>query len=171
MKYQIHIDEKTYEFEIENGKTNVQIYYQNRPVEFDFQNLQGNLYSLILNGKQHLIWLEPKKNGDYQLVLNQEISNIVVEDERQRLRKAFSVSQKAASGNIEIRAPMPGLIAQVEVELDQRVKAGEGIIIIEAMKMENEIKSPVEGRVSQIKVKKGDAIEKNALLAEITNLD
>ena len=168
MKYQIQIDEKKYDFEVENHQSKLQIYHQNKLVEFDFQNLNKNLYSLILEGKQHLVWLEPKKNGDYQIILNQETNKVVVEDERQKLRKAFRATQKTTSGITQVRAPMPGLVSQVEVEANQKVKSGDGLLIIEAMKMENEIKSPVEGTITRIKVNKGDAIDKDALLMEIT---
>ncbi|MCH8126850.1 hypothetical protein IIC38_12945 [candidate division KSB1 bacterium] len=68
-----------------------------------------------------------------------------------------------------VRAPIPGLVLDIVVEIDQEVNKGDGLIIMEAMKMENEIKSPGKGKVSKILVKKGDAIDKGLVLIELTS--
>jgi pyruvate carboxylase subunit B len=167
MKYQIHISDKTYDLEIENQQVDLKILYEGKPVDFDFQEIHSNLFSLILEGKQYRVWLVSLENGDYKLLINQNSFTAVVEDERQQLRKAFRAAQKEKSGVTDVRAPMPGLVTQVEVESNQSIKAGQGLVVIEAMKMENEIKSPVAGEVTKIHIKKGDAIEKNARLLEI----
>jgi pyruvate carboxylase subunit B len=167
MKYQVQINDKVIDLEIKNHQPHLKIYHEGKPVDFDFQKLQANFYSLILEGKQHRIWLEPLKNGDYKIFINHYSFKAVVEDERQRLRKAFRSTQTDKSGVIQVHAPMPGLVTQVGVEPNQSVNSGEGLVIIEAMKMENEIKSPGEGKISKIFVKQGDAIEKGVLLVEI----
>ena len=59
---------------------------------------------------------------------------------------------------------MPGLVLKIEVEVDQEVEAGQGLIIVEAMKMENELKAPRRGRVDEVAVREGQAVEAGALL-------
>ncbi|MGH7563585.1 MAG: acetyl-CoA carboxylase biotin carboxyl carrier protein subunit, partial [Gemmatimonadota bacterium] len=67
----------------------------------------------------------------------------------------------------EVRAPMPGLVVAVEVEEGARDEAGEGVVVIEAMKMENEIVAPASGIVRGVAVAAGDAVERNALVCRI----
>jgi len=134
MKYQIHISNKTYDLEIENQQVDLKIFYEGKPVDFDFQEIHPNLFSLILEGKQYRVWLQSLENGDYKLFINQDSFTAVVEDERQQLRKAFRAAQKDESGVTQVRAPMPGLVTQVEVESNQSIIAGQGLVIIEAMR-------------------------------------
>jgi pyruvate carboxylase subunit B len=61
-------------------------------------------------------------------------------------------------------APMPGLILKVEVEVGQAVKAGQGVVVVEAMKMENELKAPADGVVARIEVQPGQTVDKGATL-------
>ena len=67
-----------------------------------------------------------------------------------------------------IRAPMPGLITRVEVAAGDTVAAGQGLVIVEAMKMENELRAEAAGVVSRILVAPGQAVEKGAILIELT---
>ena len=66
-----------------------------------------------------------------------------------------------------IRAPIPGVILSINVELEQEIEPGESLLVLEAMKMENEIHSPVKGRVREIRVSKGDRVDRNAILVVI----
>jgi biotin carboxyl carrier protein len=81
------------------------------------------------------------------------------------LEKMGMNSGQTAKINI-IKAPMPGLIIDLKIKDGDAVKAGDTLLILEAMKMENIIKSPGEGVVKSIKVKKGDTVEKNQVLIE-----
>jgi pyruvate carboxylase subunit B len=63
---------------------------------------------------------------------------------------------------------MPGLVLRVEVEEGQSVAAGDGLVVLEAMKMENEIKAPVDGRVTAVHVNDGQAVDKGTILVEVT---
>jgi biotin carboxyl carrier protein len=82
-------------------------------------------------------------------------------------RKAGWGSGACAAGPAVVRAAMPGKIVQVEVKEGDRVAPGTGLLIIEAMKMENEIRSEGTGIVKAIRVKPGDAVERDAVLIEI----
>lgn len=72
--------------------------------------------------------------------------------------------QSIQSKEILVNSPMPGLVSRVKVEAGQKVKKGDGLVVVEAMKMENEIKSPINGKVIKVEVEPGKAVEKNALL-------
>jgi biotin carboxyl carrier protein len=81
--------------------------------------------------------------------------------------KAFqllSFSKNNANNKIEVKSPMPGLVLKVKKQKGESIKKGEAVLILEAMKMENEIKSPADGILEEIFVKEGTAIEKNISL-------
>ena len=73
----------------------------------------------------------------------------------------------APAGGQQIKAPMPGTILDVRVQAGQAVKKGQVLVILEAMKMENEIQAPCDGTVSSVSVRKGDSVETQALICTI----
>ena len=168
MRYRIPIGGKTYELEVENHHPKLSLYLEGEPVEFDYTLIQEpGLYSLILNGKQYRIWVESKSNGTYLLRLNQNALLAEVEDERQVLRRTLAPQRSGGGGQLQVRAPMPGMVLRVDVEPGQEVKMGQALAVIEAMKMENEIRSPAAGRISKVHIRQGQALEKDAPLFEI----
>ncbi|MGB8455367.1 MAG: acetyl-CoA carboxylase biotin carboxyl carrier protein subunit [Anaerocolumna sp.] len=80
---------------------------------------------------------------------------------------APAAAPSGAAGNIKVNAPMPGKILAVKVTVGQTVKRGDVILILEAMKMENEIVAPDNGTVASINVSAGDMVESGALLATL----
>jgi pyruvate carboxylase subunit B len=83
------------------------------------------------------------------------------------LRQAASASGPQQSGRAEIRSTMPGRIAAVLVKEGEKVRAGQGLVVVEAMKMENEIPAPKDGTVEAISVNAGDAVEAGGLLVTV----
>jgi pyruvate carboxylase subunit B len=89
-----------------------------------------------------------------------------VVDERTRAIRALTGRSGAAAGPRPVRAPMPGLVVRVEVEAGQSVVAGQGVVIMEAMKMENELRAETGGVVARVHAVPGAAVEKGAVLVE-----
>ena len=90
-----------------------------------------------------------------------------VTDERSRALEALRGKRGAADAPGLVRAPMPGLVLRVEVEAGQQVAAGGGLVVLEAMKMENEIRASGAGTVKAVLVEVGQAVEKWAPLVEV----
>jgi biotin carboxyl carrier protein len=88
-------------------------------------------------------------------------------DERTRAIRDLSGAAEGASGPAPLKAPMPGLIVRVHVAVGDAVQAGQGLVVMEAMKMENELRAPAAGTVKAIAVAPGTAVEKGALLVEL----
>ena len=88
-------------------------------------------------------------------------------DERTRHIRSLTAGANATRGPATVRAPMPGLVVRVLVETGQEVPAGAGIVVLEAMKMENELRAPAAGVVKGVRVAAGEPVEKGQVLVEL----
>ncbi len=98
--------------------------------------------------------------------VNNTIYDVVIQDEMDELIKAMGFEVGATKKINDIKAPMPGLILDINVTVGQEVKENVPLLILEAMKMENVLTSPRDGVIKTISVKKGDTVDKNELLIE-----
>jgi pyruvate carboxylase subunit B len=89
-----------------------------------------------------------------------------VVDERTRAIRAMTGRAGAPQGLRPVRAPMPGMIVRTEVSVGDQVRAGQGVVVMEAMKMENELKAEADGVVARVLIETGQAVEKGAVLVE-----
>ena len=137
-----------------------------RTMSFDLRHVRGHLYSLLLEGEVYALQIEEAEGGQ-RIGIGTRVYRGLVEDERQAVLRKFQPRSETESGVALIKAPMPGLVVRLEVQKGSRVEKGQGLIVIEAMKMENEIKSPLAGTVAEIMVEVRATVEKNAPLVRI----
>ncbi|CAN5895974.1 hypothetical protein BH20GEM1_BH20GEM1_18410 [soil metagenome] len=102
-----------------------------------------------------------------RLALDGWIHEIEVESDAVHRAAALGLARGTGSARARVQAPMPGLVLVLEVAEGDRVEQGQGILIIEAMKMENEIRAPVAGVIRELAVAAGDAVERDALLCVV----
>ncbi len=100
----------------------------------------------------------------YQIQIDGRIYHVQISDAVDQQILTMNLKSKRSNQLKELRAPMPGLVRQVNVQVGDQVDAGDSLFILEAMKMENLLKSPVNGKVSDIFVKPGESVEKNQIL-------
>ena len=132
----------------------------------------GGHYSLIINGISYDIFarriVKPDENGSqtYEITLAEQRFEVAVEDERE---KALSSSIKAAHEGSEARvlAPMPGLVINIPFEVGTRVERGQTVVVLEAMKMENDLATPLSGTVTAIRVNKGQTVNQGDVLVVV----
>jgi biotin carboxyl carrier protein len=105
--------------------------------------------------------------GEYLVITDAERFEVEAVDERTRAIRTLSSVQSARSGPSPLLAPMPGLVIRVDVQVGDKVDAGQGLIAMEAMKMENELRAPAPGTVKAVLVEPGDAVEKGTVLIEL----
>jgi biotin carboxyl carrier protein len=105
-------------------------------------------------------------NKSFQVKVNNNSYNINISNELDLLIKEMGFEIGSSKVVNDVKAPMPGLILEINVEIGQTVKENDTLLILEAMKMENVLTSPREGVIKSISVKKGDAVDKNQLLIE-----
>lgn len=134
-------------------------------VAADVQEVEPNVFSVLLGGEAFEIRVEPAARGARVHIDGREYL-AEWDDPRQWRRGAAGGS--GAEGRQNILAPMPGKVVRVLVERGSRVEAGQGLLVVEAMKMQNEIKSPKEGKVERIGVSDGQTVAAGEILAVIS---
>jgi biotin carboxyl carrier protein len=113
---------------------------------------------------RHLVSVLDAVDDDLRVLFRGREFTVEYEAERHRLLKQFASLGSKSHVHAEVKASMPGLVVRVNCHPGMEVKKGQAIIILEAMKMENEIRSPVDGVLKEVRVQQGQAVEKGDLL-------
>lgn len=121
----------------------------------DVAVLPSGVYSLIVDGRSYEVLVRDEKKG-MAIEIVAHLFLVRLEDPSQRRNEAASPQHE---GEAVIESPMPGRVVAIKVQAGQNVREGEGIIVVEAMKMENELTAPKAGKVVKVSVKVGDAVE------------
>jgi biotin carboxyl carrier protein len=136
-------------------------------LEIDAVHLHGLAVSILAKGKSYACDLEPGQDGKVSVRVNHTAHALEMLDERKlRMRKAGG--KFSLDGPQRIDAPMPGKVVRVLVKKGDTVTEGQGLVVVEAMKMENELKSPKAGVVSDLFAVEGAAVENGAKLVIVT---
>jgi acetyl/propionyl-CoA carboxylase alpha subunit len=161
MNYTCTIGERTYEIRPSANQT-VEVNGESHRV--DFQTIDpGALYSLLIDNRSWQVLVE-RAGDEYRISIDGEFFLVNVQDERTRkIQKALDRAAKD-SGEFALKAPMPGLVRGISAQIGQEVEKGQGLVILEAMKMENELRAPRVGVVRDVRVKPGDAVELGQVL-------
>lgn len=132
--------------------------------EIDFQNLRQPLsYSLLVDGGSYEVNIY-QENGGWEVLLRGKRYSVRVEDEReQRLKKAGGETIRQ-HGKVAIQAPMPGLVIDIPVSEGEQVKKGDVLLVLESMKMQNELTSPRDGKVSSIQTTLQENVDRKQIL-------
>ena len=158
--YRAFVGEETYDVKVEGDRLSL----DGEAVAYVFEPSGGSGYLLVMDGRSYSVVVERQLDGSLLVTLEGQEIEVRVKDEKALLLERFGLEKAEALSELEVRAPMPGLVLQVHVEPGQAVDAGAPLLVLEAMKMENELCAPADGLVEAISVKAGDAVEKNELL-------
>ena len=160
MKYYARIGDNEYVVEIEEN----QILVDGEPTDVDL-SLSGapELYSLLYGGHSYELVVEAER-FDYLVTMRGDQYHVQIEDERTRKLNAGRTAPALPDGELAIKAPIPGLVGKVLVAEGEEVADGQPVILLEAMKMENELRSPRAGVVTKVLVAGGQRVEQNAIL-------
>ena len=138
-----------------------------RILEVDAVHLQGFAVSILANARSARCDIEPAKDGRLSVLVGENVFPMELLDER-RLRLRQAGGKFSLEGPQRIDAPMPGKVVRVLVKAGDEVSEGQGLIVVEAMKMENELKSPKAGKITELHAVEGAAVESGAKLAVVT---
>lgn len=164
MKYITTLDGKEYLIEVideHHVSVNGQIQ------EVDFESVSGQpVYSMLIDGKSYESYVYETEEG-WQVLTRGRQYNLTIEDEREKRLRAAAGGGVAESGEFHLKAPMPGLVVAIPVNEGDKVEKGQVILILESMKMQNELKSPKAGTVGRIRVKQGEKVEQRQALMSV----
>ncbi len=155
--YKVKVN-NSFEFDIDTKQTS----------QLDIINLSTSKYHIL---KDHKTYRAEIADGNfnqkkYTVKVNNNSYVVDIYDALDELIKAMGFEIGASKKVSDIKAPMPGLILEINVSVGEEVKENDGLLILEAMKMENVLTSPRDGIIKSISAKNGDAVEKNQLLIE-----
>jgi pyruvate carboxylase subunit B len=136
-------------------------------VEAELVSNAGQPDLLRSGGRRHQIYLRKGEGHSYEVWINRFVIHVDLADERDQLLARYQREHTREKSLLVVRAPMPGIVTKLHAEAGKPVKSGSGLLILEAMKMENEIRSPHSGRVKAIMVKERTAVEKDQPLLSI----
>lgn len=165
MQFKTKFKEKSFDLSFSDDFSHAEVNGISADIEWSVQTSGRCL--LRIGNKLHRIDDSRKEDGYISFRINGEWVRVEVKNEQNLLleRLGFNTGQVISAGKID--APMPGKILEILVDKEEDVEAGQPVVILEAMKMENEIKSAGSGTVSEIFVETGDSVEKNQPLIEI----
>jgi biotin carboxyl carrier protein len=131
------------------------------PVEGDMAEVAPHTFSILLDGKSYELRVTPLADGNLKIQsAHAELTAKVIDPREWRGRhEALEVQ-----GRQQVAAPMPGKIVRILVQAGETVESGQGLVVVEAMKMQNEIRSPKNGRVEKIVAKEGDTVNAGDVL-------
>jgi len=165
MTYDVIVDGKTHRLELTRGEKTWLCKVDDQNIEVDAALTARDILSVLVGGKAYEIKRERSLQGDIHLIIGSARYAVEVQDPRSlRTRRAAA---GAEAGPQKITAPMPGKIVRVMVAAGDEVKTGQGIVVMEAMKMQNELKSPKDGRVQKILTEEGATVNPGDTLAVI----
>jgi len=166
VRYIVQLDDqrKTVSIEPEGVR-----YEDEAPVRAELSDIEGSPVRMVKLGTQvyRVVTEKRQGRGTYTLWVDGHRFETEALDERTRSIRDLSAASAGPAGPAPIIAPMPGLIVRVNVSVGDRVETGQGIVVMEAMKMENELRATAAGTVKSVEVTPGTAVEKGALLVAL----
>ena len=164
MAFIAKLAEQTYTVEIEEvGKSVYRVSVDGNEFLVDGKKTGRTNYSLIVDNRSFEVEVDNAEDA-YRVLVDGRTYHVNLVDER-RMRVGAAQSGVQLEGRQRVSVPMAGKVIAVLVSEGDTVEKGQGLVIVEAMKMENEVRSPIAGEVKEIRVKPGEAVEGGAVLA------
>ncbi|HEY2990190.1 MAG TPA: biotin/lipoyl-containing protein [Candidatus Binatia bacterium] len=166
MAFIARLGERTYTVEIEEvGKSLYRVGVDGSEFLVDGKKTGLTNYSLIVDNRSFEVDVDTSED-EYRVLVDGRSYRIHLLDER-RMRVGGLQAGIEVQGRQHVSVPMPGKVIAVLVSEGDKVERGQGLVIVEAMKMENEVRCPINGEVKKVRVKTGDALEAGAILVVV----
>jgi biotin carboxyl carrier protein len=163
MKYEVLLAGKTRLVELARVEDDWKIALDGKELDASVAEVAPNTFSVLLNGESHQIRVAPRADGP--LTLHTGLAEYDVEVTDPRVWRGRRHGALQVEGRQQVTAPMPGKVVRVLVSEGDAVEAGQGLLVVEAMKMQNEIRSPKNGKVEKLLAKEGLAVNAGDVLA------
>ncbi len=161
MKYYVTLQGRTWVIGLEGNRVTV----DGEEHHAELRSVDGSpLGLLLLDGRTWSFPMESKGRGVWSVQAQGEEREVEVLDERAAHIRSLVGEGAAPTGPLALKAPMPGLVVRVLAETGQRVAAGDSLVVLEAMKMENELKAAGQGTVTEVAIRPGQTVERGQIL-------
>lgn len=165
MKYVTTVNDKEFMIEVVDDQ---HVRIGDRLIQVNFEPVSGQpVFSLIMDGKSYESFVYEGEEDSLQVLLRGRLFQVKVEDEREKRLRVAAGGGVSESGEFLMKAPMPGLVVALSVEEGQEVEKGQVLVILESMKMQNELKAPRAGKIGRIRVKAGESVEQKQTMLSI----
>jgi biotin carboxyl carrier protein len=166
-RYFVEWGGRTRVVEIRQGREGLEVLVDGEPHPADVTAVEdGDLLNLLVDGRS-VTYAARFEDGAALLSFHDRDVRVPIEDERGRMARLAMAGGRKGDGGAEVKSVMPGVVKEVLVAADQAVESGQPLLILEAMKMENEIRAPRAGVVGTVHVAAGQAVEKGARLVSL----
>jgi biotin carboxyl carrier protein len=163
VKYEVLLAGKTRLVELARVADDWKISLDGKELDASVAEVAPNTFSVLLNGESHQIRVAPRADGT--LTLHTRLAEYDVEVTDPRVWRGRRHGALEVEGRQQVTAPMPGKVVRVLVREGDAVETGQGLLVVEAMKMQNEIRSPKNGKVEKLLAKEGLAVNAGDVLA------
>lgn len=150
----------------EAGENLYEVTLDGHTVRVDVSKSGRTVYSVIEDGQQFEAMVDERGGPKFDVLVRGRLFHLEASDERSRMLSQATAA--VATGPENVTADMPGKIVKLEAAVGEAVAAGQPVVIVEAMKMENPIGSPIDGVVTEISVREGDTVEAGAPLFTVS---
>lgn len=162
MKFLVEIEGRSFEVEVLNPSGRASV--DGEQYSIDMRSVDGHcLYSLIVDNCPYDAFVE-EKNGGYSVTIQGEQFEVEIKDPKSARMVMMTRKPEVPGAELPIRAPLPGLVVAVEAEPGRAVKKSQVLVVLEAMKMENDLSAPRDGIVREVKAAVGEKVEKGQVL-------
>lgn len=170
MEYQVEVDGQKYivKFSEKDGEYFVTYDGQTHPIDA-FTPLRNRVQQAQMDGRQRTFGYKRGKDG-INVVLDGVVFEAIV-DESEKIKFSSIAKRKAGGGKMNVKAPMPGIVVTVKVAVGDEVRKNQSLLTLHAMKLENDIRSPRDGKVLEVLVKPEDILEKGAMMVKLGPLE
>ncbi|HEX4949203.1 MAG TPA: biotin/lipoyl-containing protein [Blastocatellia bacterium] len=163
MKVQLHLNQKSLAADFTATEGIARLTSENTQHEAEFAELQPGVFTVILQGKVFACTLEKLPSGATEVIVNGQRIAVTVQDPKRLSHNAGAAGQ--AGGRAVLTSPMPGKVVRVMCAAGDEVTEGQGLLVVEAMKMQNEVQAPKDGKVTDLKVTEGQTVNAGDVLA------
>jgi biotin carboxyl carrier protein len=164
MKIELEIDGQMIEGEFTLAGGAAQLTFGGATREAQVSEPEPGMFTVIINSHVYRCALEESPGGAVEVVVNGERIPVAARDKKHLRGQAGAAS---ASGQVKLSSPMPGKVVRVLLSAGDEVAARQGVLVVEAMKMQNEVQSPKAGKIAEIKVSEGQTVNAGEALAVI----
>jgi biotin carboxyl carrier protein len=167
MRYSADIQGESRQVAVRADGPSAQVQVDETTYDVDFAPIRGSLFSLVTRGRSYAVDVVEEAEGVLAVWVAGERHRIEYQEEGRRRKKGAGPAGLARGGAKAVAAPMPGKVVKILVSVGQEVGAGQGVIVVEAMKMQNELKASGPGVVKAINVEEGTGVSGGDVLVVI----